>query len=174
MKKTPYYVKKPVTDDGITLHTYNFWNIIKIRLFHKCFHYPVVYTDGLISPCCQDQKDRTPWGILIGSTIIPLDAPDKQMSYDEALNYCKTITFAGKTAHLIAFEVLRYIKKDLNRIEKQIKLLGGKPFFEGIHWSEKFQENDTHIYTIDFSLYSGYAHAEIDNNKYYLRPIILF
>ncbi len=115
----------------VVLFMYNaildFW----FRLVEKCYCYPVVYTDGFISRLIKDSKERVPFGIVVNGEIIILEEPDSKLTAQQAEDYVEKRFFAGKDATLPSFGTLSVIKKNIHKINKLMKELGGKEFKGG-------------------------------------------
>lgn len=116
--------------------SFNFVILRKISLWKRflsffqkdCFPYCVVYTDGLMSYKKEDLVKRTPWGILIGNEIVSINEPDKEMTAFQIDEYCHSLFFAGRNVKLPSFNTLKKIRRNVSKINAQIKELGGDQF----------------------------------------------
>ncbi len=134
-------------EDAI-IRTYKFWATLKCFFTRRCYYYPVVYTDGLISYVVEDGKERTPWGIALGDYIIALNAPEEEMTIRDAKRYCETVVFARRKAVVPSLEVMRYIVRNAGTISKMLTTHGGTP----LHHSNYLTEDSENAYKL--SLYS--------------------
>lgn len=114
--------------DFVCFHQYSWWKRIKICWFEKHFDYPVVYSDGLISQRKADHSDRVPLGILFLGYLIPLQGYEKEITPDDAMKYCQSITFAGISCVLPSWDLLDAIKSERVQINSLLTELGGQPF----------------------------------------------
>lgn len=157
-----------------TIRTYKFWTTLKNFFTQRCYRYPVVYTDGLISYVVSDGKNRTPWGIAIGEYIIALDAPTEEMTIQEARDYCKNIVFAGRKATLPSIETMRYLVRESAKFNKMLKTLGGSPLqFSDYLSSTTEKDGQFSLMSINFSegRCTMQTHYSTDN-KVCIRPAI--
>jgi len=128
------------------------------RLFRKCYCYPVVYTDGLISRFVDASEGRTAWGILINDWIVSLNPAPEKMPYKKAKEYCRSIVFSGVEAELVPMTVMETIVCTPYLFNEVVTALGGKEITS--QWY--LVENDRYL-TGEFQLALG---------AYVVRPFI--
>ncbi len=114
-------------EDAI-IRKYKFWDELKSMITHRCYLYPIVYTDGLISHVVSDGQTRTPYGFALGNYIIPFIAPEEEMTPTKALFQCRNVVFADTKGCLPSVEILRYIRSHLREINKLIEAFDGNVF----------------------------------------------
>lgn len=117
------------------------WTEFKAFICAKNFAFEVVYTDGLISSCKEDREGREPFGFILNNEIIRFDAPDNLIKLKDCgsiLN--KSLMFSGLDAYCPSYVSLRYIKKNLTKINRFIEEFGGDTFKAG--WYASCSEID--------------------------------
>ena len=138
------------------------WAEFKAFVCAKSFIFEVVYTDGLISSCKKDREGREPFGFVLNNEIIRFDAPDnliKLKDSDSILN--KNLMFSGLDACCPSYVSLRYIKKNLTKINRFIEELGGDTFKAGWYASSSEVSNNS------FMGFSPCNISEISDKKVY-------
>jgi hypothetical protein len=123
------------------------WKRLKARLgFAPVFSYPIVYSDGYISRLKSDFGLRTPHGILIGRWIVLLFEPSK-MCYNDGSKFCKNLYFAGEKGRLPSIYLLKYIKRNFNKINDLILSIDGAPIEHGYYLSSELDKEFEYHYT---------------------------
>ncbi|MCM1324642.1 MAG: hypothetical protein NC218_11015 [Acetobacter sp.] len=163
-----------MTGENAIIRTYKFWETIKCFFTKRCYNYPVVYTDGLISYVVSDGKNRTPWGIAIGDYILALKAPEEPLTKEEANRYNKNVLFAGYEAENLDIEVLRYIFKNAGIFNRLLKKLGGTPLKNYDYLSSNLVGREKNgMMSLDYT--KGRCHVEShfnNNGRFGIRPAI--
>lgn len=161
-------------DEQAVIHTYSLWSTIKCHFRKKCYSYPIVYTDSLMSYVVEDGKERTPWGIAIGDYILSLKAPEEAMPINKADTYCQNIVFARRKASLPCLEQMRYIIKNAGRISKLLHELGGTPLHHNNYLtSSSMHEKKFSRLSIDFQREFRSIQEHLSpENPVHIRPVI--
>lgn len=96
-------------------------------LFHQkeCYRFPVVYKDGLVSRLKSSLHDRHPWGILCKDHIVSILEAPKEMTPQEAKDYCDHIAIAGRCTCIPTRKVMRTLLKNIVTVNKIIRDLNG-------------------------------------------------
>ena len=95
--------------------------------FHqeKCYKFPVVYSDGLISRLCSSSEGRKPCGILCKGYIVSIWKSPQKMTPQEAKEYCKSTAIIGRTTSIPPRKVMRKLLRNITKVNKCIRELGG-------------------------------------------------
>lgn len=127
------------------IRKYKFWDELKNLLTRKCYLYPVVYTDGLISYVASDGNTRTPYGFALGDYIIPFAAPKDEMTPVQARFHCKKVIFANIKGELPSMQILRYLRSNIRYINKMIDAFDGDIFQEAPYLTDEKSGIDTYV-----------------------------
>lgn len=114
-------------EDAI-IRRYKFWDELKSLITRKCYPYPIVYTDGLISHVASDGDCREPYGFALGDFIIPFVTEECELTPVRANFQCKKVIFANIKGELPSLDMLRYIRSNLRQINKLIDAFDGNVF----------------------------------------------
>ncbi len=161
-------------NENAIIRTYKFWATIKCFFTRRCYFYPVVYTDGLLSYVVADGEGRTPWGIALGDYIVAINAPEEEMSICDAHRLCNKIVFAGRKAGAPSMEIMRYIIKNAGSISDMFVTLGGTPLHNSIYitdtneTSKKFSPMSIDFRKNRCSLQTHYT----PDDKIFIRPAV--
>ena len=119
----------------------DYWKEIKALLKGESFAFRVVYTDGFISSRKVDKIGRVPFGFVINGEIIRLDAPVEAIKLKDSYKILnEKITFSGLLPYCPSYVTLRYIRKNLSKINRFIEEIGGDVFKAG--WYASCSEID--------------------------------
>ena len=133
-----------IGEDAI-IRKYKFWDELKSLLTRKCYPFPIVYNDGLISYVASDGDCRTPYGFAIGDYIIPFVTEEIEMSPAKARFHCKKVIFASIKGELPPLGILRYIRSHLPQINKVIDAFDGNIFKDEPYLSSETCGPHTHV-----------------------------
>ena len=96
-------------------------------LFHrkKCYKFPVVYCDGTVSRLKSSLEGRAPLGILCKGYIVSAWQSPKEMTPQEAKEFCKTKSIAWRSTCVPPRKVMRALLKNVTEVNEIIRDLGG-------------------------------------------------
>ena len=117
---------------SVCLEENDYWNEFVSFIKGKSFKYQVVYTDGLVSSCKSDKEGREAFGFVINGEIIRFDAPDDAVKLKDSGGILKeNLMFSGLPPYCPSYATLRYIRKNLGKINRFIKEFNGDQFKAG-------------------------------------------
>ena len=113
----------------------------RTRLFDaltsKSFHFPVVYTDGLISKSKKYRKNREPFGLLIDNSIVILQKNYPKKNYVEAEEFCSQIVFALKRASVVSWKKMVLINQFIDKFDETALELGFSELHGKFCWTNE-------------------------------------
>ena len=115
--------------------------------FRKCYEFPVVYEDGLISRYKEDAGKKKAWGFIVDGYIVAIHPAAEEMTPAKANDYCKTRRFAGRLGCLPSESVLKKIKRNVFVVNEMLAQLGGTAF-----QSKWYMAENDRWYNADFTL----------------------
>lgn len=90
-----------------------------LRLWACAYQYPVMYDDGTVSKMKCDRVGHTPLGIIFENHLMSLKISQNKMSWDRAMEYCKSVKLLGRECEAGSTEFwdkFRDRKKELIKI----------------------------------------------------------
>ena len=96
-------------------------------LFHrkKSYKFPVIYSDGTVSRLKSSLEGRSPLGILCKGYIVSIRQSPKEMTPQEAKEFCKTQSIAWRPSCIPPRKVMRTLLKNVTKVNEIIRDLGG-------------------------------------------------